>query len=160
MIFRQMRVGKGERLFPAYKFRSMYAEPEEGAGPAEAGADGLHAGARVPQEARVTRVGHMIRRYSIDEVPQVINVLKGEMSWVGPRPHIPSEVARYRDWHRRRFDVLPGITGLAQVSGRKDLTLDDMVRRDLYYIENWSPWEDLQILLKTLPAVLSGRGAY
>ena len=108
----------------------------------------------------MTSVGRFMRRFSLDEIPQVVNVLKGEMSWVGPRPHIPSEVAGYEEWHKRRYDVLPGITGLTQVSGRKDLTLDEMVNLDTYYIENWSPFLDLRILLRTIPAVLSGKGAY
>ena len=101
-----------------------------------------------------------MRRFSIDEIPQLYNVLKGEMSVVGPRPHMPAEVAHYKDWQRRKFDVLPGMTGLTQVRGRKDLSLDDMVRLDIYYIEKWSPFLDLQILLKTIPAVLWGKGAY
>ena len=101
-----------------------------------------------------------MRRLSIDEIPQLYNVLKGEMSVVGPRPHMPSEVARYKDWQRRKFDVLLGMTGLTQVRGRKDLSLHEMVRLDIYYIENWSPILDLQILLKTVPAVWPGKGAY
>ena len=101
-----------------------------------------------------------MRRFSLDELPQLINVLKGEMSWIGPRPHTVDEVNGYADWHFRRYDVLPGITGLTQVSGRKDLSLDEMARLDIYYIENWSPVLDLQILLRTIPTVLNGRGAY
>ena len=108
----------------------------------------------------VTWVGRLLRRFSIDEVPQIYNVLKGDMSLVGPRPHMPSEVAQYKDWQRRKFDVLPGMTGLTQVRGRKDLSLDEMVRLDIYYIENWSPIFDLQILVKTIPAVFLGKGAY
>ncbi|MBT4976709.1 MAG: sugar transferase [Gemmatimonadetes bacterium] len=115
---------------------------------------------RVPDDVRVTRVGRLLRRFSIDEIPQIYNVLKGDMSLVGPRPHMPSEVAQYKDWQRRKFDVLPGMTGLTQVRGRKDLSLDEMVRLDIYYIENWSPIFDLQILVKTIPAVFLGKGAY
>lgn len=160
VIFRQARVGKGERVFFVYKFRSMYADAEERR--AEIEKDNLPVDAllRLPMDDRVTPLGRFLRRFSIDEVPQFINVLKGEMSVVGPRPHMPSEVARYKDWQLRKFDVLPGVTGLTQVSGRKNLSLDDMVRLDIYYIENWSPWLDLQILLKTVPAVLWGKGAY
>ena len=115
---------------------------------------------RVENDPRVTRIGRFLRRFSLDELPQIINVIKGEMSWVGPRPHIPDEVKGYKEWHRRKYDALPGITGLTQVSGRKDLTLDDMVRLDIYYIENWSLMLDLKIFLKTIPTVLWGRGAY
>lgn len=159
-LFQQERVGKGERPFQTYKFRSMYVDAEERRRDLEATHGGGDAILRLPEDDRVTRVGRVLRRFSIDEVPQVLNVLRGDMSWVGPRPHIPSEVARYHDWHKRRFDVLPGISGLTQVSGRRDLSLDEMVRRDIYYIENWSPWLDLEILLKTIPAILGGRGAY
>jgi lipopolysaccharide/colanic/teichoic acid biosynthesis glycosyltransferase len=102
----------------------------------------------------------VLRRFSIDEIPQLYNVLKGDMSLVGPRPHMPSEVAHYKDWQRRKFDVLPGMTGLTQVRGRKDLSLDEMVKLDIYYIENWSSLLDLQILLKTIPTVWTGKGAY
>jgi exopolysaccharide biosynthesis polyprenyl glycosylphosphotransferase len=160
VIFRHSRVGKGERLFSMYKFRSMHADAEERRKELEEGHAIEDALLRLREDVRVTRLGRLLRRFSIDEIPQLVNVLKGEMSLVGPRPHMPEEVARYKEWHRRKFDVLPGITGLTQVSGRKDLSLDDMVRLDIYYMENWSPWLDVQILLKTLPAVLVGRGAY
>ena len=159
-IFRQVRVGKGERPFLAYKFRSMLVDAEKQRAELMAlhrHRDGL---LPTPDVTQVTRLGRLLRRFSIDEVPQVLNVLLGEMSWVGPRPHIPPEVEQYSEWHKRRFDVLPGITGLTQITGRKDLSLDEMVRRDIYYIENWSPWLDLQILLRTIPAVLGGKGAY
>lgn len=160
VIFRQARVGKGERIFYMFKFRSMYADAE--ARRVELEKENLHADPliRLPGDDRVTPLGRFLRRFSIDEIPQLVNVMKGEMSLVGPRPHMPSEVARYKDWQLRKFDVLPGVTGLTQVSGRKDLSLDDMVRLDIFYIENWSPWQDFQILLKTIPAVLWGKGAY
>jgi lipopolysaccharide/colanic/teichoic acid biosynthesis glycosyltransferase len=153
-------VGNGERLFLLYKFRSMYADAENRRAELEKANPHADALLRLPMDDRVTPLGRFLRRFSIDEIPQFINVLKGEMSVVGPRPHLPSEVARYQDWQLRKFDVLPGVTGLTQISGRKDLSLDDMVRLDIYYIENWSPWQDLQILLKTIPAVLWGKGAY
>ena len=105
-------------------------------------------------------MGYWLRRFSIDEFPQFVNVLKGDMSIVGPRPHIPTEVERYDPWHHRRFDVKPGITGLTQVSGRKNLDIDGMVRLDIYYIENWSVGQDIKIMLQTAPALLTGRGAY
>ncbi len=160
VIFRHERVGKGEKVFYMYKFRSMYADAEARRKEMEETNNSADALLRLPQDDRVTPFGRFLRRFSIDEIPQLINVLKGEMSLVGPRPHIPFEVARYEEWQMRKFDVLPGVTGLTQVSGRKDLSLDEMVRLDIYYIENWSPWLDLQILLKTVPAVLLGRGAY
>ena len=159
IFFTHDRVGKGGRVFQMIKFRSMYE-----------GADKQHeelepVGAkdallRLPADARVTHTGRFLRRFSIDEIPQLVNVLKGEMSLVGPRPDMPAEVAHYKEWHRRKFDVLSGMTGLTQVRGRKDLSLDEMIRLDIYYIENWSPLLDLQILLQTIPAVLDGKRAY
>tara|TARA_Y100001960_G_scaffold312010_1_gene373256 strand:- start:222 stop:884 length:663 start_codon:yes stop_codon:yes gene_type:complete len=148
IIFKHDRVGKGGRIFQVYKLRSMYFEDNE------------KRTRRDADQSQVTIIGKFMRRFSVDEIPQLINVVKGEMSLVGPRPHVVSEVAEYEHWHRRRFDVLPGITGLTQVSGRKDLNLNEMVRLDVYYIENWSPLLDFRILLRTVPAVLVGRGAY
>ena len=161
VLFRQARIGKGERVFHTYKFRSMCVDAEERLPHIlkkhDVSNDGL---VRIADDPRVTRLGRFMRRFSLDELPQLINVLKGEMSWIGPRPHTVDEVNGYADWHFRRYDVLPGITGLTQVSGRKDLSLDEMARLDIYYIENWSPVLDLQILLRTIPTVLNGRGAY
>ena len=115
---------------------------------------------KIRNDPRMTRVGRFLRRTSIDELPQMINVLKGEMSLVGPRPPLPHEVERYEEWHRRRLEVSPGITGLWQVSGRSVIPFDEMVMLDIYYIENWSLGMDVGILLRTVPAVLSGGGAY
>jgi lipopolysaccharide/colanic/teichoic acid biosynthesis glycosyltransferase len=115
---------------------------------------------KIRDDPRVTRVGRMLRRLSIDEVPNVINVLRGEMSLVGPRPLPVRDNDRLEDWHRRRYNVLPGMTGLWQVAGRSDLTFDDLVRLDFYYIENWSIWLDISILLKTPIAVFARKGAY
>lgn len=160
VLFRQARVGKGEQVFHTYKFRSMCADAEEMLPQIidrNVSRDGL---LRIDDDPRVTPVGRFMRRFSLDEFPQLINVLKGEMSWIGPRPHTLDEVREYAAWHHQRYDVLPGITGLTQVSGRKDLSLDEMARLDIYYIENWSPILDLQILLRTIPTVLNGRGAY
>ncbi len=109
-------------------------------------------------DPRITHVGRFLRRTSMDELPQLFNVLMGHMSLVGPRPAPPSEVQRYQPWHKRRLEVAPGITGLWQVSGRSQLTFDEMVLLDLYYIENWSPLLDLQILLRTIPKVILGEG--
>ena len=161
VLFRQARIGKGEKVFYAYKMRSMYDDAEQKRheiGTQNIFDDSLFRGKK--DDPRVTHIGRFLRRFSLDEFPQVINIFKGEMSWVGPRPHTPDEVKGYKEWHLRRYDVLPGITGLTQVSGRKDLSLDEMARLDIYYIENWSPVLDLKILLKTIPAVISGRGAY
>ena len=115
---------------------------------------------KIKDDPRVTRVGRFLRRYSIDELPQVLNVLRGEMSLVGPRPLPLRDYVQLEDWHRKRYLVLPGMTGLWQVSGRIELTFDDLVRLDFYYLENWSIWLDISILAKTLPAVLARRGAY
>jgi lipopolysaccharide/colanic/teichoic acid biosynthesis glycosyltransferase len=115
---------------------------------------------KVREDPRRTRVGRFIRRTSLDELPQLINVLRGEMSIVGPRPGLASEVAQYQDWHRKRLAVLPGITGLWQVSGRSELTFDEMVMLDIYYAENWSLGLDLRIMIRTVPQVLFGDGAY
>jgi lipopolysaccharide/colanic/teichoic acid biosynthesis glycosyltransferase len=108
----------------------------------------------------VTRVGGVLRRLSLDEIPNVVNVLRGEMSLVGPRPLPLRDYERLEPWHRRRYNVLPGITGLWQVAGRSDLTFDDLVRLDFYYLENWSIWLDISILFRTPAAILSRRGAY
>jgi lipopolysaccharide/colanic/teichoic acid biosynthesis glycosyltransferase len=108
----------------------------------------------------VTRVGGFLRRFSLDEVPQILNVLRGEMSLVGPRPLPVRDHAMLEDWHRKRYLVLPGITGLWQIAGRSKLGFDDLVRLDFYYLENWSIWLDISIIGKTVPAVVAGRGAY
>jgi Sugar transferases involved in lipopolysaccharide synthesis len=115
---------------------------------------------KLKDDPRVTGVGRFLRKLSLDEFPQLINVIKGEMSLVGPRPPLPEEVTKYADWQFDRLEVLPGITGLWQVSGRSELSFDDCIRLDLFYIENWSIAYDLYILAKTLPALISSRGAY
>jgi lipopolysaccharide/colanic/teichoic acid biosynthesis glycosyltransferase len=123
-------------------------------------ADADHELFKLPDDPRLTRVGRWLRRHSLDELPQLWNVVVGDMSVVGPRPPLPSEVARYADDARRRLLVKPGLTGLWQVSGRADLTWDDSVRLDLYYVENWSWVLDGLIIARTVPAVIKGRGAY
>jgi len=160
VLFRQTRVGRDGRTFTFYKFRSMRvgAEAELGALRSQNEADGPLF--KIRDDPRVTRVGRIIRRTSLDEMPQVINVLRGEMSLVGPRPPIPEEVELYREWHRRRLAIQPGMTGLWQVSGRSDLSFDEMVLLDIYYDENWSLPQDLMILLRTIPQVFFGDGAY
>jgi exopolysaccharide biosynthesis polyprenyl glycosylphosphotransferase len=160
IFFRQIRVGKGERLFACFKFRSMHIDAEE---QKEKLADRNEANGvffKIRNDPRTTKVGRMLRRTSLDELPQLFNVLMGHMSLVGPRPAPPAEVQRYLPWHKRRLEVAPGITGLWQVSGRSELTFDEMVLLDLYYIENWSPLLDVQIMLRTVPTVITGEGAY
>jgi exopolysaccharide biosynthesis polyprenyl glycosylphosphotransferase len=160
VIFRQTRVGRSGRHFTVYKFRTMVQDAEarrsELADRNEA--DGPLF--KIRHDPRVTRVGGFLRRYSLDEWPQLWNILVGDMSWVGPRPPTPDEVERYEPWHRRRLEVTPGLTGLWQVLGRSDTSFDEMVRLDIYYAESWSIGLDLRIILQTIPAVLAGRGAY
>jgi lipopolysaccharide/colanic/teichoic acid biosynthesis glycosyltransferase len=115
---------------------------------------------KIRDDPRLTRIGRFLRRYSLDELPQLVNVLRGEMSLVGPRPLPMRDFERLDGWHKKRYLVLPGITGLWQVSGRSDLDFDDLVRLDFLYLERWSPFLDLTILIKTIPAVLARRGAY
>ena len=113
---------------------------------------------KIREDPRVTRVGAFLRRFSLDEIPQVLNVLRGEMSLVGPRPLPVRDYERLEDWHRKRYLVLPGMTGLWQIAGRSELSFDDLVRLDFYYLENWSLWLDVTVVLKTIPAVLRARG--
>lgn len=171
ILFKQERVGMDGRIFLCYKFRTMksnadenvhreaYRKNIEGAREANAGNDDEPIFGKVKDDPRVTGVGKFLRRSSLDETPQFLNVLRGDMSVVGVRPPIPYEVENYDLWHRKRLDMKPGITGLWQVSGRNRIAFEDMVRIDLYYIENWSLWLDLKIILLTLPAILRGDGA-
>jgi exopolysaccharide biosynthesis polyprenyl glycosylphosphotransferase len=160
IFFRQERLGEKERPFEVIKFRSMRvgAEAEQERLLALNEADGPLF--KMRDDPRLTRVGRWIRRASLDELPQFVNVLRGEMSLVGPRPPLSSEVARYQGWQRKRLSVKPGITGLWQVSGRSDLAFDEMCLLDIYYIENWSLWLDVRIILRTIPQFFLGRGAY
>jgi exopolysaccharide biosynthesis polyprenyl glycosylphosphotransferase len=160
VLFFQRRVGREGEQFDCLKFRSMVVDAEDRL-------DALHVAQghdgglfKMKDDPRVTKPGHWLRRYSIDELPQLINVLRGEMSLVGPRPPLPLEVRRYDDDVARRLHVRPGMTGLWQVSGRSDLKFEEAIRLDLYYVDNWSMLQDLTILTRTLGAVLSSRGAY
>jgi exopolysaccharide biosynthesis polyprenyl glycosylphosphotransferase len=159
-LFRQTRVGRDGKVFTVYKFRTMVLDAEQRkAQLAEVNeTDGVLF--KIRNDPRITRLGGRLRRWSVDELPQLINVLLGEMSLVGPRPALPEEAAKYGDHVRRRLMVKPGITGLWQVNGRADLSWDESVRLDLRYVENWSFVLDLQILWKTFSAVLRGSGAY
>ena len=160
VIFKQIRLGERERPFTFLKFRTMIqgAEAQKETLLEENGTD-----RRLPKikdDPRVTRVGHWLRKHSMDEIPQFINVLRGDMSIVGPRPAIPSEVELYLPWHRHRLDVPAGITGMWQVSGRSDLSFEEAALLDIWYTENWSFLLDLEIMLKTVGVVLLGQGAY
>ena len=161
VFFKQIRVGRWGKLFPMWKFRSMYVDAE--ARKAELLARNESAGGvifKMKHDPRITRVGRFIRRASIDELPQFWNVLVGDMSLVGPRPALPSEVDKYSLADRRRLEVFPGITCIWQVSGRSDIPFPEQVKLDVRYIESSSLWQDILILMKTVPAVLLGRGAY
>ncbi|HEV7768299.1 MAG TPA: sugar transferase [Thermoanaerobaculia bacterium] len=160
VLFKQKRIGLNGRTFTLYKFRTMiedaHARLEEVAHLNEMNGPAFKA----KDDPRVTPVGRWLRRFSLDEIPQFWNVLKGDMSLVGPRPPIPEEVAEYHRWHRRRLSMKPGLTCLWQVSGRNEIQdFDRWMKLDLQYIDNWSPSLDLKILLRTIPAVLSGKGA-
>ena len=161
LVFAQTRVGRYGKLFKMWKFRSMYIDAEQRK--AELMKANEMAGGvlfKMKHDPRITRVGRAIRKASIDELPQLWNVLKGDMSLVGPRPPVPEEVDEYSLSDRRRLEVIPGITCIWQVSGRSDIPFPEQVRLDVEYIEAQSFWKDIEILLKTIPAVLLGRGAY
>jgi len=173
VFFRQRRIGQHGKPFVFLKFRSMYVDNDAGvhkeyvkrliAGkadkqPSDGDGQGVY---KLTADPRITRVGSFLRKTSLDELPQFINVLQGEMSLVGPRPPVPYEVEAYDIWHRRRLlEAKPGITGLWQVSGRSRVNFDDMVRLDLHYARTWSPWMDIKILVRTPGAVVLGVGAH
>ncbi len=159
-LFRQTRIGRDGKPFTLYKFRSMRQEAEEERDKLRDLDEAQGVFFKIRDDPRRTRLGRFLRRISLDETPQLYNVLRGEMSLVGPRPALREEVQRYQEWHRRRLEILPGVTGLWQVRGRSDLTFDEMVMLDLFYGENWSFWLDFKILVMTIPTVLLGRGAY
>jgi exopolysaccharide biosynthesis polyprenyl glycosylphosphotransferase len=160
VFFSQKRVGLNGRIFTVYKFRSMVTDAEKLHYELmrQTGEDLRHP--KLTNDPRVTRVGRWIRRFSLDELPQIFNILKGDMSWVGPRPAIPAEVELYEPWHRQRLHIMPGLTGLWQVSGRNEVPFEEMCLMDIYYIENWSLGLDLQIIMRTIPHVLLAHGAY
>ena len=159
-MFHQSRVGLDGRTFTMFKFRSMVVDAEARLPELLTGSDGNGMLFKMRQDPRVTRIGAVLRRLSLDELPQLINVLRGDMSLVGPRPPLRSEVDMYELWAHRRMLVKPGITGLWQVSGRSDLSWDDSIRLDLYYVENWSLASDMVIMWRTCRAVLERHGAY
>jgi exopolysaccharide biosynthesis polyprenyl glycosylphosphotransferase len=160
VIYRQTRVGRGGRPFTCYKFRTMcqgadlaveqLTEHNEASGPLF----------KMRDDPRRTRVGRWLRKLSLDELPNFYSVIKGDMSVVGPRPALPREVEQYQPWQRRRLEAAPGITGLWQINGRSEVNFEEGVLLDIYYVENWTPFLDFKIILKTVPAILTGRGAY
>ncbi|MBF0441583.1 MAG: sugar transferase [Oligoflexales bacterium] len=160
VFYSQKRVGKGGRVFNFYKFRSMVVNADkikeslknvnEATGPVF----------KMKHDPRVTKIGRFIRKYSIDELPQLFNVLKNDMSLVGPRPPIPDEVKKYKGWQTKRLAIQPGITCIWQTSGRSRIGFEDWVRMDIYYIENWSLWLDIKLLFKTVKTVVTADGAY
>ena len=159
-IYRNPRIGVGEGEFAMLKFRSMYQDAELRQAELEDQNEADGAIFKMRDDPRVTPIGRVLRRLSLDELPQLVNVLRGEMSLVGPRPLPVRDYERLSDWHRKRYAVLPGITGLWQISGRSNLSFDDLVRLDFYYLENWSVWMDVAVLVRTPIAVVRGKGAY
>ena len=160
VFFSQERIGKDGKPFKFWKFRSMRVDAEELKDKLMHLNEATGPIFKMKNDPRITPFGRFIRRFSIDELPQLYNVLIGDMSLVGPRPPVPREVEQYEKWHTRRFEVMPGITGLWQVSGRSNLTFTEMVKLDIYYIENWSLWLDIKILLNTFIVVFKKDGAY
>jgi lipopolysaccharide/colanic/teichoic acid biosynthesis glycosyltransferase len=160
VFYRQERAGRFGRPFKIIKLRTMHVGAEERLG-ALIDLDGLQEPAfKLKDDPRVTRLGRLLRRWSVDELPQLLNVLRGEMSLVGPRPEETWIVARYSPWHRQRLRARPGMTGPVQINGRADLPLKERVRLEVEYIEGYRLWRDVEILVKTIPAVIRGEGAY
>jgi exopolysaccharide biosynthesis polyprenyl glycosylphosphotransferase len=159
ILFRQVRVGQHGRTFHMLKFRSMVVNAEELKAKLQARNEQQGPVFKMTKDPRITGVGRFIRKYSIDELPQLLNVLRGEMSLVGPRPPIPAEVAKYEAWQRRRLSVRPGLTCVWQVSGRNEISFEEWMYLDMQYIDHWCLKHDLELMLKTVPVVLTGRGA-
>ncbi len=160
VIYRSTRIGLHGKPFEVYKFRSMYKDSDRLKAALLAYNEAQGPLFKIKDDPRITLIGRFLRRTSFDEIPQLINVIRGEMSLVGPRPPLPNEVAHYEEWQKERLAMKPGMTGLWQVRGRSDISFDEGVLMDLYYIQNWSLRLYFQILLRTIPAVLLGRGAY
>lgn len=160
VLFFQERVGQHGKLFKMIKFRSMVVDADDQKAALLAMNEASGPIFKIKDDPRLTRAGKVIRRLSLDELPQLYNILVGNMTLVGPRPPLPEEVAQYQSWHKQRLEVKGGLTGLWQVSGRSDLTFDEQCLLDIYYIENWSLALDLRIIFHSIPYVLFGRGAY
>ena len=159
IFFKQKRVGKNGRMFTFYKFRSMYQDAEERRKDLEKLNEMSGPVFKIKNDPRITEVGKFIRKWSLDEMPQFWNVLRGDMSLVGPRPPLPDEVKQYDSWQRRRLSMKPGLTCFWQIEGRNKINFEEWMKLDLKYIDNWSMWLDMKLLAKTIPAVLIGRGA-
>jgi exopolysaccharide biosynthesis polyprenyl glycosylphosphotransferase len=166
VLFRQIRIGKNGKPFVFYKFRSMYVGSDDDETRKHVASQFIrnrsgngNGSTKILDESKVTRVGRVLRKTSLDELPQLVNVVRGEMSMVGPRPCLPYEWESYEDWHRKRLAVMPGCTGVWQVSGRSAVSFEDMVILDFYYIQNASPLFDLELILKTIPVMILGKGA-
>jgi exopolysaccharide biosynthesis polyprenyl glycosylphosphotransferase len=160
VLYRSKRPGIGGEVFDCFKFRTMYSDADQRQADLESLNEASGALFKIREDPRHTTVGRLLRRYSLDELPQLLNVMLGQMSLVGPRPLPLRDYDRLEDWHKKRYLVMPGITGLWQVSGRSELDFDDLVRLDFLYLERWSLGLDITILLKTVPAVLMRRGAF
>ncbi|MEN4100961.1 MAG: sugar transferase [Anaerolineaceae bacterium] len=160
VIHRRRVVGLNGRQFDAYKFRSMHVNGDEIIDQYPELKKELQVNHKLKYDPRITRIGRILRKFSLDELPQLLNVIKGEMSLVGPRMITPEEMEKYNQWDTNLVTVRPGITGLWQVSGRSDITYEERVRLDMYYIRNWNMWLDIQLIIQTIPAVLRARGAY
>jgi lipopolysaccharide/colanic/teichoic acid biosynthesis glycosyltransferase len=160
IFYKQVRVGRWGKPFGCYKFRSMYVDADQDKKELMKQNEADEIVFKMREDPRVTRVGRIIRKLSIDELPQLFNVLKGEMSLVGPRPAVPEEVEYYKFDYLQRLETVPGITGLQQVSGRSDLEFKRWIELDLLYVQEQSLLKDIEILIKTIPAVISGKGAY
>lgn len=160
IFYRQKRIGKHGKPFDMVKFRSMVVDAEDQRAALAQMNEASGPIFKIRNDPRITGVGRIIRRLSLDELPQLWNILRGDMSFVGPRPPLPQEVAEYEPWHMRRLEVIGGLTGLWQISGRSDLTFDEGCLLDIYYIENWSVAMDIRLIIQTIPYLLSGRGAY
>jgi len=169
VLYTQTRLGKNGKPFKFYKFRSMYVNGDDAehrsyvnnlikAGSSYRAGQNGELLFKIYDDSRVTRVGKLIRKYSVDEFPQLFNVLRGEMSLVGPRPPLPYEYEDYADWCRKRLDGIPGITGLWQVNGKNTVPFEKMVQLDIHYLRNWSLWLDIKIIFRTIPAMLKGGG--
>ena len=159
VLFKQRRVGFKGKGFTLYKFRSMYKDAEAFRKKLERFNEMTAPVFKIKDDPRVTRIGRFIRKFSIDELPQLFNVLKGDMSLVGIRPPLPEEVAEYGERHLRRLSIKPGITGIWQVSGRNEIDFEEWIKLDLHYIDSWSPALDFKLLIKTIPAVIFANGA-
>jgi exopolysaccharide biosynthesis polyprenyl glycosylphosphotransferase len=160
VFYKQVRYTKDFREFHMFKFRTMYLDADKKLAELRQFSKTKGPTFKMEKDPRITRVGRFLRRFSMDELPQLINVLRGDLSIVGPRPPIPEETKQYDEWHKKRLNIKQGMTGLWQVSGRSDLSFEEMVKLDLYYIQNWSVALDIKILLKTLPTIIFGRGSY